>query len=164
MKRLLLPLILLTTSQALSAQDAFSTLEERMTGKEFSAAGLDKLSNEELAALNAWLRSHSVATLQNARYAEGVATEDTLGFKNKAAPESDQKVIVSTIMGSFSGWKGVGAEIKLDNGMTWKTAEQGNFYIPPREGAVATIKKGIFGTWRLEVEGYNKTVRVERVE
>ena len=38
----------------------FSTLEERMSQSEFKAAGLERLSPEELKSLNDWLRSHGL--------------------------------------------------------------------------------------------------------
>ena len=63
MKKILIALLSLSASFSLLAADGFSSLEEQMTGKEFSAAGLDKLSQQELELLNNWLRSHSVATL-----------------------------------------------------------------------------------------------------
>src|SRR5688572_10963425 len=40
---------------------AFSSLEERMSHADFKAAGLDKLTPEELAALNEWLRQRGEA-------------------------------------------------------------------------------------------------------
>lgn len=149
----------LALSTTALAQQGFSTIEERMTGKEFTAAGLDKLSNEELAALNDWLRSHSVATLDN----ENQDYSDTRGFETQAMAGLDDTDVVSTIKGAFSGWTG-DTIFELENGMVWKQVETGTFYIPPREGAVAIIDKGLFNSWRLKVEGYNKTVRVERVE
>src|SRR3546814_11473862 len=41
---------------AVVAAQQFSSLEERMTYNEFRAAGLEKLSADELAAPNTWLR------------------------------------------------------------------------------------------------------------
>ena len=77
MKKFPVLFCLLLCGISVLAQERFSSVEERMTGKEFKASGLDKLSDEELAALNSWLRDHSVATLEN------VAT-----VKNTAAPSS----------------------------------------------------------------------------
>ena len=70
----------LLASGAALAQQGFSTIEERMTGKEFTETGLTKLSPEELDALNEWLRSHSVATLDNVNE----EYSDTRGFENQA--------------------------------------------------------------------------------
>lgn len=160
MKRLLLPLILLVASQSLSAQDAFSTLEERMTAREFAAAGLDKLSGAELAALNEWLRSHSVATLQNAHQ----DYDDARGKEVQTAQEKDGSTIVSRIVGQFDGWAGEGTVIRLENGMVWRTVGSDRFSMPSTENAVAVIEKGLFKSWRLKIEGYDTTVKVKRIE
>ena len=47
--------LLLITAAASAAE--FSSLEERMSQAQFHAAGLDKLSPEELKVLNDWVRS-----------------------------------------------------------------------------------------------------------
>ena len=48
MNRILVTLLLIITGSSVLAAEGFSSLEEQMTGKEFSAAGLDKLSEDEL--------------------------------------------------------------------------------------------------------------------
>ena len=85
MKRCLILVLLLSVSTCALGQEQFSSIEERMTGKEFSETGLVKLTPEELAALNEWLRSHSVATLEDARYSPSAqsADGDMRGFKQK---------------------------------------------------------------------------------
>ena len=164
MKRCLILTLLLLTSLPTMGQEGFSTIEERMTGKEFSETGLSKLTPEELAALNQWLRSHSVATLEDARYAPAAATAsgDRRGFEQQYDWDSDEAV-VSRIKGTFSGWDPDGTIIELENGMVWETAERSRFVIPAQEGLVDTIDKGMIGGWRLEVEGYNKSVVVKRI-
>ena len=52
---------LFTAAAGAQAQTAAPTLEERMSQAEFRAAGLDKLSPEELASLNAWIGAHGGA-------------------------------------------------------------------------------------------------------
>ena len=66
MNKLLFFILTFSLHCAANASNSFSTLEERMSGKEFKETGIVKLTDEELAALNAWLRRHSVATLENA--------------------------------------------------------------------------------------------------
>jgi hypothetical protein len=152
----------LLLSPPLAAQQGFSTIEERMTGKEFTAAGLEKLSPEELASLNSWLRSHSVATLETVN-PDAQDYTDQRGFETKAAKDISDKDIVSAIKGEFSGWSG-DTVFELENGMVWEQAEGGTFYIPAQTGAVAIIDKGLLGSWRLSIEGYNRTVRVKRIQ
>ncbi len=163
MKNVFLLTLFLLLGQAASAQESFSSIEERMTGKEFSSTGLSKLTPEELTVLNEWLRSHSVATLENARYVTP-AGSDMRGLEKQVYSDMDGSAIVAQIKGPFEGWVGDGTIIELENGMIWKTAERSQFNIPPTEGLMATIDKGMIGGWRLSVEGYNKSVRVERIQ
>ena len=79
---------------ALCAQ-SFSTLEERMTAKEFQATGLEKLSAEELAALNTWLQDHVGG--------EASGSGDRTGFK-PSFDGQDRSTIASRIKGTFGGW------------------------------------------------------------
>ena len=85
------------------------------------------------------------------------------GMSSSEFAEMDD-VIVSRIKGPFSGWVGDGTVIELENGMIWKTSERSQLYIPETQGIVATIDKGMIGGWRLKVEGYNKSVRVKRIQ
>ena len=63
MIKILIVLLSLTATLSVLAAEGFSSLEEQMTGKEFTGAGLEKLSQQELDQLNEWIRKHSVATL-----------------------------------------------------------------------------------------------------
>lgn len=160
MNRLLYILLLgLCASQAF-AQKEFSTVEEQMTGKEFSETGLSKLTAEELQALNAWLRARSVATLDEARV---VQQGDARGFEDTAISAMDGSDIATRIVGNFSGWDG-NTVFTLENGMIWKQTESGTFAIAEVENPQVILEKGAFGVWRLYVEGYNRKVKVERIQ
>lgn len=159
MHRTLIVFLLTLSCASALAQNQFSTLEEKMTGSEFMAAGLDKLTPEELAALNLWLRSHSVGTLEVARVPQG----DTRGFEDAAMSAMDDRDIIARVVGPFQGWDG-NTVFTLDNGQIWKQAEKRTFYVPTTEDAVVRIEKGAFGTWKLSVEGYNRQVKVERIQ
>lgn len=156
--------------RAAMAAESFSTLEERMTDKEMQETGINKLTDQELARLNEWLRRHSVATLKNAQArpaSAGGEITDTRGFelkKNKKKDSNLGKTIHAHIVGAFSGWKGKGTLFKLDNGMVWKQAEAGTFAIREVTDPEITIKRGFLGDWNLSVVGYATTVRVKRVQ
>lgn len=149
---------------AAAAQQSFSSLEERMTAKEFQDAGLDKLSEEELAALNRWIRMRSLAegeAVDLARRAE--SSESNSGEDRRGFNESERKSPIETqIEGRFSGWTG-NTRFELANGMVWRQAEAGQFAMPETENPQVTISPGLFGVWYLSVEGYSRRVRVERV-
>lgn len=156
------------------AVDEFSTLEERMSGRDFRETGLEKLTDAELAALNDWLRRHSVATLDNAsaRPAAGVAagsalasdSKDTRGLMEKTEDDPRGKVINSAIVGTFNGWKAKGTLFKLTNGMVWQQTESDIFAVKPVENPEITITRGFMGNWRLSVVGHNSAVRVKRIK
>lgn len=177
MKKLLLFTLIFSIHFAAHAQEAFSTLEERMSGKEFKETGLSKLTDEELTKLNEWVRSHSVATLENAAARPAAAgaragaayageTTDSRGFENQPKYKGDDfdDTIHSNIVGTFTGWSGNDTEFTLANGMIWKQVEGDTFNVKATENAEITIKKTMMGAWRLSMVGYNNTVRVERIQ
>lgn len=163
MNKILIALLSLSVSFSLMAADGFSSLEEQMTGKEFDAAGLGKLSEQELDSLNNWIRVHSVATL-----AKASASPKASSGKDDE-PESDKDdgkkrtTITSTLIGKFSGWDGQ-TTFKLANGMIWSQDDKDKFYTKEVENPVVVIEPGMFGKWRLRVEGYDEDCRVKRIQ
>jgi hypothetical protein len=159
-------LVIMISLPALAA-DGFSSLEEQMTGAEYTASGLDKLTPEELAALNNWIRNHSVATLDLPRSGSTVPSgsddSDHRGFENKAIAEMADSPIKSRIKGNFKGWDG-SAVFVLENGMIWEQADNDKFFIREVENPEITIEPGMFNSWRLSVDGYNSECRVVRVQ
>lgn len=164
--------ILLIASLAFGAavaQESFSSLEERMTGKEFRDAGLHKLSDDELAALNRWIRQRSLAeneieelARERAERADGGssgAASDRRGFSDGG----DEQPIESRLVGTFDGWSG-DTEFELENGMVWRQLEPDRFEVSEVENPSVTITPGLFGSWRIKVGDYNRTITVERIE
>ncbi len=167
MKKIPVLFCLLLCSISVLAQKGFSSVEERMTGQEFTASGLHKLSDEELAALNSWLRNHSVATLENtAARSGGSAGADYDAFADRRGFEgshTDTNTIVSRLVGDFDGWDG-DTIFTLENGMIWKQNETDTLSTRTLVNPVVTIKSGFFDTWRLSVEDYNKSLKVVRIQ
>ena len=159
MNKLLLTIIVLALSASAFGQQAFSSLEEQMTGDEFKASGLEKLTPGELAALNNWVRAHSLATLD----APEMGTADA-GGENQAIEEMDDTPITSKLVGKFSGWDGQ-TTFKLENGMIWQQVDKDKFYIKEIDSPLVTIEPGTFGSkWKLTVEGYEEKCKVERIQ
>jgi len=156
--------VLLAASGSADAQRSFSTLEERMTAREFRDAGLDKLSDEELASLNRWIRQRSLAEGEAIAPAANAArpsqvTEDRRGFTERGSDEP----IRSRIEGTFEGWDGDTVFV-LENGMVWQQSESGTFRPRTMEDPEVEIKQGFLGSvWYLKVEGYNTQVKVRRL-
>jgi hypothetical protein len=170
MKKLLFFFLACLVSVSVQAADGFSTFQERMTNTEFKKAGLDKLTSEELDALNEWARRHSVATLENAsarsdgNAAINPSSGDMRGFKGGSDDGSLGKVIHGNIAGTFDGWIGKGTLFKLTNGMVWQQDERDSFSVEPMENAEVTIKKSLMGNWHLSVVGYDSKVQVIRIQ
>jgi hypothetical protein len=167
MKKFLIVILSLTLPLSVIAAEGFSSLEEQMSGKEFTATGLDKLTPEELEALNNWLRNHSVATLDQPKSGSypvvSSKEEDARGFTYKKDSETDRSPITSRVKGSFTGWNGH-TVFTLENGMIWEQSDKEKFYIREVQNPEITIKPGMFGTWRLTVEGHNSACRVKRIQ
>jgi hypothetical protein len=157
----------LAPSLAFGADEGFSSLEEQMTGQDFKAAGLDKLTPQELEALNGWIRRRSLATLDAPAAGAAAATADAeiadrRGLKGEK-DEEDRTPISSRIIGRFSGWDGQ-TVFRLENGMIWVQTDKDKFYVKEVENPLAVIEPGMFDTWRLSIEGYNSECRVERIQ
>ena len=161
MKKLLFLILVSFLYSSAYAVESFSTVEERMTGTEFSKTGLQKLSPTELAALNEWLRAHSVATLENARPTAADTVSETTG---EATDVAEDKIIRSTIVGSFEGWSSPESTFTLANGQVWKQAEKDVYFTEPAEDVEVEIRKPMLGKWRLEVVGTDKRVKVVRIQ
>lgn len=156
MRGFLIALFVLGAAGAAAAAE-FSTLEEKMSTQEFRAAGLEKLTPEELATLNAWLAQRIAAGLGSAG-----ARPENEGFRASGFDSADRKEITSRITGEFSGW-GPNSVFQLDNGQQWQVTDNSDFAIPAISNPRVTIEPMILGSWMLKVEGYNRGARVTRI-
>jgi len=74
-----LPLLLALPCCAVYAQQTSGDLQQRMSPSEFKAAGLDKLSPQELQNLDAWLRTRGAhMAIRNAEAVDALA--EAAGF------------------------------------------------------------------------------------
>ena len=144
-----------------AAAQEFSSLEERMSAKEFREAGLDKLTPEELATLNAWLGAKLRAT-GPATAAAGAPADDRRGFRD-GSDDGDED-IVTRIAGPFRGWRSLGQRFTLNNGQVWEVTDAPTKFVVNLVDPVVRIEPGAFSAWDLSVEGYNARVKVKRVK
>jgi len=162
MPRPLLPLALLA-ALALSPLAALAQqpIEREMTPQEFKAAGLDKLSAEELAKLNQWL----------GRKIDTVVTEATAQAKDKVEEENrgffhfgSNEPIVARMTGQFRGFA-KGREFTLDNNQVWRQTDGASLVGVKLDAPEVRITPSIAGNaWYLAVKGYNTRAKVERVK
>jgi hypothetical protein len=135
----------------------FSTLEERMSEQEFRAAGLDRLSAEELASLNAWLARRNVTT---ARAPSGGSE----GFRSSALlGDSGSRSAFSSIATSNQQQIGSGSIVTLENGQAWEITSGSLSVSGSLAGKRISVEPAALGSWRLKVEGYNLGLRAIRV-
>lgn len=160
---LVLSIALFTLADAASAQDAASQrpLQQEMSPEEFKAAGLDKLSAQELARLNAWLnRKIDTAATQAAAQAQKKVKDDARGFFNFGSSEP----IVSSIVGEFRGFQN-GRKYTLANGQEWEQIEDASLVGVRKTDPKVRITPSVMGNvWYLAIEGYNTRAKVRRVK
>ena len=138
------------------SSSTFSSLEERMSAADFRRAGLDKLTPEELAALNAWLQSRETSP--------GPAPiEDRTGFASSTFfGSSGPDRVESTVAGSFKGWDRAGDLITLANGQVWRVTDSSTRLRVDLSNPRVVIERNAMGGWQLRVDGYNTRARVTR--
>jgi hypothetical protein len=144
-----------------------------MSVSQFHQTGLDKLSPDELQALNAWLNSYirgaapaaqAAATPVSVPVSAPAATTGVAAFGKEMLPEKDNSgpdVMKTRILGDFEGWSG-GTVFKLENGQVWVQAAPGSFDTH-LENPEVVIKKMYVG-YMLTLPGHGGTVFVRRLQ
>ena len=134
--------ILILAGSAHAAREEMSgSIQQMMTPAEFKAAGLNKLSPDELQKLDAWLQGYRQVAEQKA---EKKATA--------RAERTKMDLIVSRVDGTFYGLTGR-TIIRLEDGTVWKQANADDRYrstVTDHPGAA--VMHGIFG-YKMRVEG-----------
>ncbi|MET0655220.1 MAG: hypothetical protein ABWY94_06585 [Pseudoxanthomonas sp.] len=141
-----------------------ANVEQQMSAEEFKAAGLDKLSSQELAALNAWLQRKVVqetAKVTESAKEEGrkEVVEKNRGFFAFGSNEA----IESAIVGKFDGFA-KGRQYTLENGQVWEQIETATLEGVHKTNPKVKIRPGIMNNWFLKIEGYNTTAKVRRIK
>lgn len=115
-------------------------IKDMMSAEEFKAAGLNKLSADELQKLDAWLQGYRQTTEQAA--------------EKKAARTSRTKMdlIVSRVDGQFQGLTGR-TIIRLEDGTVWKQANaEDRHRAKVTDHPAAAVMHGVFG-YKMQIEG-----------
>jgi len=170
-------LIAAALATALPAFAQQARIEDRLTAAEFREAGLGKLSDAELARLNALIARDGTRVATGAPVA-GAASADVEARVAQAREDGRREVreqdrglrsqaqsrepIESTIAGTFSGFAR-GREYRLANGQVWKQVDSASLSGVRGENLAVRIRPGFMGAWWLRVDGYNTQTSVERV-
>jgi hypothetical protein len=136
------------TKKKATEEQSSRVLQDAMTAKEFKAAGLEKLSAEELENLNAWLQGYR-------QTAETKATEKaTVEVTKKVQAEAHTKIdrVESRVDGTVPHLTGHSI-IKLEDGTMWKQANPDDRYSsPPTDHPAAVVTRSVFG-WKMRIAG-----------
>jgi hypothetical protein len=153
-RHLILSMLLVLPLCGLSvhAQQA-NGLQQRMSSDEFKAAGLDKLSPQELANLDNWLSAHGKVTTKMV---------DASGKPVFYADKAKRSKINAHIAGHFDGWHG-NDQFVLDNGQAWKQVGSDAPACMTSDNPAVKVKPSLMGNWLMYVDGCNGDVHVERV-
>lgn len=148
---------------------------------EFAAAGLAKLTPEELARLDALVdgfksgarrdataEPRAAAATKATRVAKGEGqAEPGLLAKAKVVLAPGTKVefaaVESRIAGQFSGWSARTVFV-LENGQRWQVSGGDSYVTPPVAGPAVKIAPGALGSFWMTIEGVRTRVRVVRVD
>jgi hypothetical protein len=136
-------------------------IERQMTPEEFKAAGLDKLSADELSRLNAWLnRTITTETAKASTVAKQKVIDDNRGFFDFGSAEP----ITGKIAGEFRGF-GKGRQYTLEGGQVWRQADEASLAGVRLDSPEVKITPSMIGNaWYMAVKGYNTRAKVVRVK
>jgi hypothetical protein len=97
-----------------------------------------------------------------AKEANQPLTAEQFGLEEQLAPKSEVDAIESQIPGRFEGWQ-PNTRIRLANGQVWQVNDgsSGVHYI---DNPKVRIRHGVFSAYYLEIEGTNRSPRVQRVQ
>jgi high-affinity Fe2+/Pb2+ permease len=151
------------------------SLEETMRPEEFKAAGLDKLNEDELQHLDAYLQGYRQAAQKKAAEQAQVKAQDEIKKANAKADEANAKAneaqkateeakrdaanartkldsLVSRVDGSIEGIKGH-TVIRLEDGTIWKQVNVDDHYrASVTDHPTAVVLHTPFG-YKMRIEG-----------
>jgi hypothetical protein len=130
-------LFALGASVRAAREEMTGSIQQMMTPAEFKAAGLNKLSPDELQKLDAWLQGYREVTEKKA---------------SARASRTKMDLLVSRVDGSFDGLTGR-TVIRLEDGTAWKQANAEDRFRPKiTDHPAAAVVHGIFG-YKMQIEG-----------
>jgi hypothetical protein len=180
MKKMLLLLLcafVLAVTNFLRAQEAaekstFPGVKKTMSAEDYETAGLMKLSNEERAELDKFLRGFlsssnepaaKTATTQpvEAAVKEQKATTEPVEEPAKEQKATAQEVIQSRIVGPFAGYDGH-TTFTLENGQVWTQSQPDSAVFKKVDSPPVLILKDNVG-YRMYIAG-GSDIRVQKVK
>jgi hypothetical protein len=144
------------------------SLEETMRPEEFKAAGLDKLSEDELQHLDAYLQGYRESAKKKAAEQANANAQEEIKKANAKAEEAQKATevakkeaassrtkldaLVSRVDGTIDGVKGH-AVIRLEDGTVWKQTNPDDRYpATVKDRPTAVVMHTTFG-YKMRIEG-----------
>ena len=139
-------------------------LQQQMSAAEFNAAGLNKLSPEELVTLNNWLQGKvaqaaSVAVEQAREEGRQEVIVKNRGFFDFGSKEA----IDASLAGEFRGFS-KGRQYTLDNGQVWEQTDDVSASGVRKQAPKVRITPGLMNVWYLQIDGLNTRAKVRRTK
>ena len=156
----LVPLVLIVSAALAQAQNSdFPGVQKAMSPEAFEQAGLSKLSPEERARLDEFIRGYAAASSEKA----ATAAVDQAAKEGKVK-RNEPEVIQSTIVGTFRGYDGR-STFTLENGTVWRQSQQVSRAYPAVESPPVLVIKGtsMLAGYRMYIAG-GGNIRVSRVK
>lgn len=155
---LVIALMMAALSAAAGAADDGSTAKQKdfpgiqklMTAEEFARAGLDKLTPEQVRALDDWLVRYTAG--------EAYVVQTTSDEVRAAVPEFR---LEARIVPPFSGWSGQ-TLFRLDNGQVWRQRIKGRYMFSGDDTRVV-ITRNLLGFYNMTLVSSGRSVGVEPV-
>jgi hypothetical protein len=145
------PLALPATARG---EPAAPDVRKLMTGEEFRAAGLEKLTADEIDSLNRWMLRFTARDAPQLREHNDVVREEM--------KRVDEEGYRTRIVGEFRGWDGE-TVFRLENGQVWKQRMPGRWFHRATNPEVE-LRRNFMGYWEMRVLEANRAVRVKRVD
>jgi hypothetical protein len=136
----------------------FAGLEKAMNRETYERAGLSKLSSDERAALDEFIRDYVAGKQKDAAAVASAEAVDRAVKERKVLPP---EVIESKIVGTYKGY-GPRTIFRLENGELWKPTNDDVVKSSSIESPRVVIYRDTFG-YKMFVEGA-ASVRVKRVQ
>jgi hypothetical protein len=148
----------LATQFALAAEPSFPGLKAVMDPETYDRVGLKKLTPEQRAELDAFLRDYVAGKQKEAAEVASTQAVERAVKERKVQPPD---IIESSIVGTFSGY-GIRTLFHLANGQTWKPTSGDVMTHAPIENPRVVLYRDFFG-YKMFVEN-DGFVRVKKVE
>ena len=162
-------LLVLASVASASAADGFL---RDLPPEDFAAAGLNKLSPEELARLEAIIQRHEATPAATAPASAAPTAssgakprprwfEALLTLKRVNEQPDNAEPLTGQLAGDFEGWSGT-TIFRLQDGSSWiqQNKSEAYPYSPTLHSPKVTIRPAAFHGYWLEIEGVNRQVRV----